>query len=114
MAAPIPRDTIIEQARDFYLSVTWKNPAGTPINLTGYSAAFSLRQNYGEPIVVSVTSPTKITLGGALGTITVHLDQTDTAIDEGTYVCELVATSSGNIETSLLKGQINVRAKVVA
>lgn len=114
MAAPIPRDTIIEQARDFYLSVTWNNPAGTPINLTGYSAAFSLRQNYGEPIVVSVTSPTDIVLGGSAGTIVIHLDQTDTSIDEGTYVCELVVTSGGGIETSLLKGQINVRAKVVA
>jgi hypothetical protein len=114
MAAPIPRDTIIEQARDFYLSVTWNNPSGTPINLTGYSAAFSIRQNYGEPVVVSVTSPTGITLGGSAGTIIIHLNQTQTAIDEGTYVCELVVTSGGNIETSLLKGQIAVRAKVVA
>lgn len=114
MAAPIPRNVIIEQARDFYLSVTWKDTTGTPINLTGYSAAFSIRQDYGEPIVVAVTSPTNITLGGSAGTITVHLDQTQTAIDEGTYVCELVATSGSSIETSLLKGQINVRAKVVA
>jgi hypothetical protein len=114
MAAPIPRETIIEQARDFYLSVTWKNPAGTPINLTGYSAAFSIRQNYGEPIVLAVVSPTDITLGGAAGTIIVHLDQTQTSIDEGIYVCELVVTSGSNIETSLLKGNITVRAKVVA
>jgi hypothetical protein len=114
MAAPIPRETIIEQARDFYLSVTWKNSAGTPINLTGYSAAFSIRQDYGEPIVLAVVSPTDITLGGAAGTVIVHLDQTQTSIDEGIYVCELVVTSGSNIETSLLKGNITVRAKVVA
>jgi hypothetical protein len=114
MAAPVPRTVVIEQARDFYLTVTWKNAAGTPINLTGYSAAFSIRQDYGEPIVLAVVSPTDITLGGSAGTITVHLDQTQTSMDEGTYVCELVATSGSNIETSLLKGNIVVRPKVVA
>lgn len=114
MAAPIPRQTVIDQARDFYLTVIWQDSNKTPINITGYTATFSIRQDYAEPIVVSVASPTAITLGGANGTFTIHLDQTQTAIDEGTYVCELIATSGSGIETSLLKGQIPVKAKVVA
>jgi hypothetical protein len=114
MAAPVPRQTVIDQARDFYLSVIWKDSTGTPVNITNYTANFSIRQNYGEPIVLAVSSPTDITVGGSNGTFTVHLDQTQTSIDEGIYVCELIATAPNNIETSLLKGNITVRAKVVA
>lgn len=114
MAVPVPREVVIDQARDFYLTITWKDSNSAPVNVTGYSATFTIRQDYGEPIVTSVTSPTDIVLGGTAGTFTIHLDQTKTSIDEGTYVCELVATSGGGIETSLLKGHIPVKAKVVA
>ena len=113
MAAPIPKGTSIDQSRDFYLTVTWKDSNQVPINLTGYTATFSMRQNHETPVILTVTSANGITLGGSTGVITVHLTNGQTGMDEGNYVAELVLTSGAGIETSLLKGYLPVTAKVV-
>lgn len=112
MANPIPSSVYIDQARDFYVTVTYTDSNGTPVNLTGYSASFEISTDYNTPATLALTSPTSITLGGALGTIAVHASASQTAIPEGNYVAELVVTSGSGVQTSLLKGPFVVKPKV--
>jgi len=112
MAAKFPPDVVIDQGRDFFFTAIYEN-AGTPINLTGYTAAFSLSQNYNGATNLSLTTGSGITITGSTGTINVHATAVQTEIPAGTYVAELTITSGGGIETSLLKGNLVVLAKVV-
>lgn len=113
MAAPIPPGTYIDQGRDWFMTVIWKDPDGVPINITGHSATFDIRENYEGPVLISLTSTAgQITLGGVTGEYDIHLPNAINDLVEGNYVAELVDTFSG-VETSLLKGNLPVRAKVV-
>lgn len=111
MAAPIPPQTIIDQARDFDMVVTWLDPAGTPVDNTGMQASFSLAQDYGKPAVYTLTVGSGITLGGVDGKFTIHSTYTQNSVPEGTYVAELWV-NTGSEHVSLMKGQLPVRSKV--
>ena len=113
MAGTIPPNIVIDQARDWYLTVTYQTSSGTPINLTGYTANFAMSQGYNNATVLTLATGSGITITGATGTIDLYATQSQTSISAGTYTAELVITSGSSIETSLLKGNITVSAKVV-
>lgn len=113
MSAPFPVTVSIDQGRDWYLTVTWNDSSGNPVNLTGYTASFGMSQGFNPAISLALTTGSGITLGGSAGTISLHATYSQTSIPAGTYTAELVLTSGGGVETSLLKGQISVTAKVV-
>ena len=106
-------DITIEQGATFTLSATWKDSAGAPVNLTGYSARMQVRSNYeSEEVLVSLVSPTNITLGGALGTILATISATDTqklSIQEGVYDLELELSG---VVTRLLQGRATISREV--
>jgi hypothetical protein len=114
MSAPIPTTVVIDQARDFYLTTVYQDSTGTPINLTGYTATFAIGNSYNGATVLTLTVGSGITITASTGTITVHATSSQTAITDGSYVAELVITSSAGVATSLLKGAIVVKPKVVA
>ena len=63
-------DINIEQGSSWTLSLTWKDDAGIPINLSGYKARMKVRKSYAGPAVLELSSDDgDIVLGGALGTI---------------------------------------------
>jgi predicted ATP-dependent Lon-type protease len=111
MAAPIPATITVDQGRDWYLTVTYEDSTGTPINLTGYTASFALA-SFNNTLALTLTSPTSITLGGSAGMVTIHATAAQTSLDAGQYNAELVITSSTGIKTSLLKGRLVVSPKV--
>ena len=111
MSVTIPSSVVIDQGADFYLNVTWLQPNGTPYDLTGYTATFTLRQDFGKPIIWTLTESSGLTLGGSAGTIVIHATNTQTSQPEGSYVAELMLTNGSN-KTSLLKGHISLKAKV--
>ena len=106
-------DITIEQGDTFTLSANWKDSAGAPVNLTGYSARMQVRSNYeSEEVLVSLVSPTNITLGGALGTILATISATDTqklSIQEGVYDLELELSG---VVTRLLQGRATISREV--
>ena len=112
MANPIPASVYMDQGRDFYTTVTYNDSTGTPINLTGYTASFSVSTDYNTTAVLALTNSNGITLGGSAGTILIHATATQTAITAGNYVAELVVTSGAGVQTSLLKGPFVVKPKV--
>jgi hypothetical protein len=114
MAVNIPSSVVIDQARDWYLTVVYKDPNGTPINLTGYTANFAMSQGYNNATALSLSVGSGITITAASGQIDLHATQTQTNIPAGTYTAELIVSSGSGIETSLLKGNLVVSAKVIA
>lgn len=109
------QDLYADQGATYQLVVTYKNPAGTPINLTGYSARMQVRQNVNSTTAELDLSSTggnpKIVLGGALGTITITVPAGDMDF-EGAYVYDLEIQSSGGIVTRLMMGRFLCRPEV--
>lgn len=104
----------IDQGADWFLNVTYEQPAGTPVNITGYTSALQLRSLPTDATaVLSLSTGSGITITGASGLVAVHATATQTrAIDEGIYYYDLEITSQSNIVTRLIQGQAYVSAEV--
>ena len=105
----------IDQGAEYTTTIVYQNPNGTPIDLTGYSAAMQLREQSTSPnpAALTLTSPSGgivITpLAGQLD-ITITTAQTG-ALDARFYVYDLELTLSG-VVTRIIQGQITVSAQV--
>jgi hypothetical protein len=109
-------NTVIDQGATWYLTVTYQNPNGTPIDITNYTAALQLRSLPSDPTaVLSLTTGAGITITGATGTVAITASATQTrAIDEGNYYYDLEISSpaSPSVVTRLVQGQVVVSAEV--
>ena len=109
-------NTVIDQGSDWYINFTYQNPDGTPINLSGYTAALQLRSFPDAPTaVLSLTTENSgIAITASTGVIAVHATATQTtAIIAGTYDYDLEIYSAGATQTTRLsQGQIVVSAQV--
>ena len=104
---------VCEQATTFNFQFTIKNDS-TPWNLTNYTAVMTVRPFVGASTttVVASTDNGRITLGGALGTVTVTIDATTTgAITAGRYSYDLVLTTGATV-TRILEGKFVVTGAV--
>jgi len=104
----------IDQGADWFLNVTYEQPAGTPVNITGYTSALQLRSLPTDATaVLSLSTGSGITITGASGLVAVHATAAQTrAIDEGIYYYDLEITSQSGIVTRLVQGQAYVSAEV--
>lgn len=106
---------VADQGATFSRVLTWKNSAGTAINLTGYTAEMQIRPTVDASTASLTLSTTngRIALGGAAGTITLTVQASDmAALAEGQYVHDLELTSSGGAVTRLVMGTFTVRGEV--
>ena len=106
---------IIDQGADWFYNVTYSQPDGTPVNLTGYTAAMQLRSFPNDPnAVLTLTSSAGITIDPLVGTLELHATNEQTAvIDEGNYYYDLEITAPGTgIITRLIQGLAEVSAEV--
>ena len=104
---------VCEQATTFNFQFTIKNDS-TPWNLTNYTAVMTVRPFVGASTttVVASTANGRITLGGALGTVTVNIDATTTGgIAAGRYAYDLVLTTGATV-TRILEGKFVVTGAV--
>lgn len=109
-------NTTIDQGADWFLNFQYKNPDGTPIILTGYSAALQVRTSpLAKTAVLTLTSPSSgIVITANTGTLAVHATAAQTAtITNGKYAYDLEITApSTNIVTRLVQGTIEVSPQV--
>jgi hypothetical protein len=99
----------------FQLSVTWKDPAGVAIDLTGYTAAMQVRDKPGGTVWASSTGVAPaltITNGLTNGNLLITGTITASAPSMGVY--DLQVTSSGNVVDTILAGQFTVIEEVTA
>jgi hypothetical protein len=108
-------NTVIDQGATWYLTVTYENPNGTAINITGYTAALQLRSLPSDPtaVLTLTTANSGITITGATGTVAITATATQTReIDEGIYYYDLEITSTLGVVTRLVQGQVVVSPEV--
>jgi hypothetical protein len=106
-------DLSIEQGSTYNLVLTWK-VNGTAVNLTNYTARLQARVDVEDTeTVLSMTTGAGITLGGALGTITLDQSAAQTAaIAAGTYIYDLEMVAGSGTVTRLVQGELVVSAEV--
>ena len=105
---------VIEKGATFSKTFTWKNPDGSAINLTGYTARMQVRQSKkaSSTLLSLTTENSRITLGGAAGTIVLTITATDTAAISwatGVYDLEMI---TGSTVKRLLEGAVTVSEEV--
>jgi len=105
---------VADQGATFTRNIMWKDANGNPVNVTDYTARMQVRQKYtSSSTVLSLVSPTNITLGGGSGTVVVTASATTMAgIAGGDYVYDLEMVASNNVVTRLLQGSFSVRPEV--
>lgn len=106
---------VCDQRANFSRQWTWYTNLArtTAMNLTGYTALMEVRNTAGTLILTLSTANSRITLGGAAGTITLTVDDADTeALTPGTYDYDLTLTSSGGTTTRLIEGVFTVHEAV--
>lgn len=106
-------DLVCPQGATFSRTLTWKQD-GSPVNITGYTAALQVRRKHSTPdVAVSLTSGSGITLGGAAGTITFTITAATTAaLGDGFYRYDLELTSGSGQVTRLIEGSFRVTPEV--
>ncbi len=104
----------IDQGADWFFNVTYEQPAGTPVNITSYTAALQLRSlPQSATAVLSLTTGSGITITGASGLVAVHATAVQTgAIVAGDYYYDLEITSPLGVVTRLVQGQALVNPQV--
>lgn len=105
----------IEQGATYSQVMTWRDSNNALVNLTGYTARMQIRTDYAATtsVLVLTTENGMITLGGALGTITLNVtDASTSAIPARNYVYDLELVSGGGLVTRLLQGVVAVSPEV--
>ncbi len=104
----------VDQGSVFSVVLVYTDSNGAAINLTGFTAAMQLRQNYNSTTadLTLTTANGGITIVGATGTVTVSMTAAQTGdLDPGFYVYDLELISGANI-SRLVQGQITVAEQV--
>jgi len=91
--------------------LSWRNPDGTPVDLTGWSATWRARRKLSDAAAVIDEVPV---VDGPAGTVTLALTGAETALLSGRYVYA-VRLSAGGGEPSerLVEGVIDFSPDVV-
>jgi hypothetical protein len=98
----------IEQGATFDRTVTWRDNAGALVDLTSYTATMKIK----DPDGTTIATPT-LTLGGAAGTIAIHLSAATTRAltptPSDSLVYDLLVTAADGVTlTRLLQGRVRI------
>ena len=104
----------IDQGATYSQVFTWKDSAGDPVSLVGWTARMQVRRRMPSTgaLVDLTTENSGIVLGGAAGTVTVTIAATatdDLPVGEHVYDLELV---NGSVVERLVMGSFTVRGEV--
>lgn len=109
---------VVQQGATFRKRMTWKT--GTPaalVDLAGYTARMQIRGEIEDAVALLelTTENSRITLGGAAGTIDLYISADDTAEitwESGVYDLELVAPGANGDVIRLVSGSVVVSPEV--
>jgi hypothetical protein len=116
MSAPAGTYNIVaDQGATFTRQLTWKDSAGSPVDLTAYTARMQLRTSVeaaGSAVLSLTTENNRIVLGGTAGTIDLSVEASAMeSVAASTYVYDLELVS-GSVVTRLVQGTFELRAEV--
>jgi hypothetical protein len=104
----------IDQGSVWDLEITYQDPNGVPINLTGFTAKMQLRTDYNSPTadLTLTTGGGGIVITGATGVVDISASAAQTgALAPAFYVYDLELISGTNI-SRLIQGQITIAEQV--
>jgi len=103
--------TVTNPATGLYLQ---GGTALSAVDLTNYTAKMQLRSLPNDPIaVLTLDTNNGITIDGPSGTIAVHATAAQTgSVIAGPYYYDLEITSSSDVVTRIVQGELNVNAEV--
>lgn len=104
----------IEQGATWSRDLTIKNPDGTPMNLTGFSARMQVRKDVDANTTLVELSTTNglITVTPLLGKLTLTLDAASTGSLTKGGVYDLEIISGGGEVTRIIEGQVVLKKNV--
>ena len=108
-AKPAEYNIFIRKEADWEFNLTYRDESKNPIDVTGYSAWLTIREDYEQPVEKQLTVGSGITLGGAAGTIDCALSDTETAalkIEKGVY--DLLLDDGSGQRFVLVEGVVTV------
>ena len=106
---------VIEQGTDFVLPIAYTDATGTPIDLTGCSAALMIRRAFDDaaPLVSLSSSGNGIVIDGPAGTLLITIDASVTAtLAGGTAVYDLKLTDGLGNPMRLIEGNVTISPAV--
>lgn len=110
-------DLEIEQGATFPISFVYKNEAGAPIDLLGYTAEFYVCDKLKGPVLGSATSANgrvQVNAGGVVGKIIAQIPSSETKqmkVDRGVYDFFL-SGPGGEPRIKLLYGAVQITQSV--
>lgn len=115
MAASAPLHLTLHQGDTWAIKITYRQPSGAAVDLSGCTARMQLRPAYASSTVVleASTSNGRIALNGPAGEIVITVAAADTAaIAAAVYVYDLELTFAGGIVEKAAHGTITVVPEV--
>lgn len=111
----IPKyDLSIKAGSDWQLTLIWKDDAGVPKNLTGYTAQMHIRRTIEGDLVQNLaTGGSGITITAAQGKIVIDITNAQSkalGIEKGVY--DLFVTDAGSKLSCILQGEVLVEPPV--
>jgi len=109
----IPKDSTlsIPQSSDYNLVVYCLDDEENPVDITGYSAEFTIKRTYqSSASIITATSETgEIVITGLEGKLTISLTHTLT-VDLPDFLCvyDLILTTPDSQKLMLLRGKVQV------
>lgn len=101
----------IDQDATFTTTVTVFDANGSALDLSGFSAAATIRKSYTSSSSTSFT--TAFNSDRTDGKITISLTSTQTGtLETGRYVYDILITSGSSVKTRVVEGQVTVNPSV--
>lgn len=108
-------DILIEQGATFQLNLVYKDSAGVPIDVSGYTARMQVRRTYDAPTALLnlTTENGAITLGGVAGTLVVEAAEAlTTGLPAKPAVYDLELISPAGVVVRLIRGAATISPEV--
>lgn len=104
------KNLAMDQGATFIMTVRYKDSAGTPIDLAGWTGKFTIKQR-GTGTVIKETTADLSPIGTAVGYVVVEIPDEETAlIDAKTFAYTLEITNTEGEIYRLLFGSLDVRS----
>lgn len=106
-------DITVYQGDTYDMTFIWSDENENPLDLTGYTSRLQVRESIdASTTMVSLSSGSGITLGGAAGTIQVVISDTATAALTQSGVYDLEIESGSGVVTTILYGAFTLIKEV--
>lgn len=107
-------DLEAKQGDTFSLAFAYQEDDGTPIDVTGYTAEFSLAVAPGGSPSFTYTDDDYITVGTTDGLFTVSIPPAQTRLwEHRRYSYEITVVDTSDVKTTLFEGKLSIRPEVV-